>query len=213
MDLGEVEAEPLRLLSAAEHERAARIADPARRALWMRGRGVLRVLLGGYLGRAGDELELITGRYGKPALAPAGMPQGLELHFNLSHSGPMALYAFTAGASVGVDLELVRERTRDEAALAERIFGAAAARRLRGLDAPARRREFLSLWVRHEAALKCLGVGLSGARAAAEAHRPQLWIADLQLGAAVAGAVAVQGGPRELCLREWPAAGESPTAL
>src|ERR1700686_2626379 len=108
VDLGEVEAEPLRLLSAAEHERAARIADPARRALWMRGRGVLRVLLGGYLGRAGDELELITGRYGKPGLAPAGMPQGLELHFNLSHSGPMALYAFTAGASVGGDLGLVR---------------------------------------------------------------------------------------------------------
>jgi 4'-phosphopantetheinyl transferase len=232
VDLREVGAEPLRLLSAAERARAARIGDPARRALWMRGQGVLRALLGEYLGRGGDELELVTGRYGKPALGGGqsvsdgveGMPDGVQansaasdsgplVHFNLSHSGPLALYAFTAAAPVGVDVEFVREhargeRARDEVALAERAFGTQAARRLRTLDAPARQREFLVLWVRHEAALKCRGIGLIGSREAVQAPSPQLWIADLELGASAAGAVAVQGEPQELRLREWAAQAE-----
>jgi 4'-phosphopantetheinyl transferase len=214
VDLRKVGREPLRLLSAAERERAARFGNPASRALWMRGRGMLRVLLGEYLGRGGDELELVSGRYGKPALGgvqagPAAPGSESLVHFNLSHSGPLALYAFTAAAPVGVDVELVREhargeRARDEVALAERAFGAQAARRLRELDPAMRRREFLRLWVRHEAALKCQGTGLAGP--AGSARCDSLWIADLDLGADATAALCVQSGPRELCLRDWPAA-------
>lgn len=211
VDLREVGGGPLRLLCAAERERAARIANPARRALWMRGRGMLRTLLGGYLERAPSELEFVRGEQGKLALADAGAPRGSQLQFNLSHSGPIALYAFAVGTPVGVDLELERDRARDEAALAERIFGADVARRLRRLEAPARRREFLRLWVRHEAALKCLGKGLIvgkgpiGSRGATWADSAELWIADIELGAEEAAAVAIQGGPRELRVRAWPA--------
>jgi 4'-phosphopantetheinyl transferase len=232
VDLREVGAEALRLLCAAERERAARIGNLARRALWMRGRATLRVLLGEYLGRGGDEIELVAGRHGKPALgvaragsaasgsaasgsaasgsaASGSAASGSELlvHFNLSHSGPLALYAFTAAAPVGVDVELVRgrgrgEHARDEVALAERVFGAQPAERLRRLDAPTRRREFLAMWVRHEAALKCLGRGLTAGAQSSE--RETLWIENLDVGAGAAAALAVAEGPLELCLRDWP---------
>jgi 4'-phosphopantetheinyl transferase len=214
VDLREVGKEPLRLLAVEERRRAGAIANPGRRALWMRGRGVLRLLLGGYLERHPRELQFVVGKHGKPALAgvapggPSGGASAGELHFNVSHSGPMALYAFTAAAPVGVDLELARKRGAeglDKAALGERTFGPEVGRRLRELDAPARGREFLRLWVRREAALKCLGTGLFGAEADAEADAAEPWVAELDLGPGVAGAVAVQGGPRELRLRDWPA--------
>jgi 4'-phosphopantetheinyl transferase len=213
VDLREVGTEPARLLSMQERERAARIANPARRALWMRGRGVLRMLLGSYLKQPPHEIELRAGKYGKLALSgPAVKPGGF--HFNLSHSGPLALYAFTPAAPVGIDLEIERERgrERDDAALAERVFGIETARRLRELDGQARRREFLRLWVRHEAALKCLGTGLAGSEAiTAVADSSKPWVTDLNLGVpdgdAVAtetfAAVAVLSGPQELRRRDW----------
>lgn len=239
VDLREVAQESLRLLSVGERERAARIANPARRVLWMRGRGTLRALLGGYLKRPAQELELVVGKHGKPALAEGASggagdrlgdaAKAGTLHFNLSHSGPMALYAFTAEDPVGVDIELAREHGFDEAALGKRIFGAQAGRRLRELDAPARRREFLRLWVRHEAALKCLGEGLfvgegdgagkgagggagkgaeggvrKGASGGAGRDAVEPWIAELDLGPDIAAAVAVRGGPLELHVRRWP---------
>jgi 4'-phosphopantetheinyl transferase len=226
VDLREVGKGPLRLLSVDERKRAADIANPARRALWMRTRGVLRVLLGGYLKQPAGELEFVLGEHGKPMLAgpwergvdesTADGASARSLHFNLSHSGPLALYAFTAAAQVGIDLEQARERQLDEPALAERTFGADAAQRLRELDAPARRQEFLRLWVRHEAALKCLGKGLLGAGPGNEADVSELWVAELNIGSAaapsaeaafgsgMAAAVAVQGGPRELRCWDWP---------
>jgi phosphopantetheinyl transferase len=178
--------------------------------------GVLRALLGDYLGCSAQELRFVRGRHGKPALArgasvaPAGVaaaglaPTGPApaVSFNLSHSGPLALLAFTAGsAQLGIDVEVAgtsvagtstievagtsvagtstsntRARARDEPALAARIWGAEQARRLRALPPRARTQEFLRLWTAHEAALKCTGAGLSGAagghHAAAAQHHP-----------------------------------------
>ncbi len=224
VDLREVGEESLRLLSADERKRAADIANPARRALWMRARGMLRMLLGGYLQRPGADLEFVLGEHGKPALAasPGGVAGDLvagpgdlaadtasagDLHFNLSHCEALALYAFTAAAPVGVDLELKRERKLDELALAERTFGAQAALSLRRLDAPARRREFLRLWVRHEATVKCLGYALAGrqGQGSLETRAAGLWVADLDFGPDMAAALAVQQGPLELRLSDWPA--------
>jgi 4'-phosphopantetheinyl transferase len=211
VDLREVGTEPARMLSMQERERAARIANPARRALWTRGRGVLRMLLGSYLKRAPHEIDLVAGKYGKLALSAPAFDPG-EFHFNLSHSGPLVLYAFTSVVPVGIDLEIERERERDDAALAERVFGIETARRLRKLDGHARKREFLRLWVRHEAALKCLGTGLAGSEANTAAASSKPWVADLDLGGPGGGpvtaeafaAVAVLSGPQQLRRRDWP---------
>jgi len=182
-DLGE-------LLCEEERARAHRIVNERDAELWRRSRGLLRELLGRYLQREPRSLRFTAGEHGKPALAcsPA-------LSFNVSHSGPLALYAFSEAGAVGVDVEVGRH-TIDEVAIAARALGAAEAQRLRALDPASRRREFLRAWACHEAELKCLGVGIGGA-GDSDAGR-ELWIAQLDVGPDAAAAVAVERPAREL---------------
>jgi phosphopantetheinyl transferase len=166
------------LLCADELARATQIVRPRERLLWARSRGVLRALLGRYLDRDPRTLDFVLGPHGKPALLfegpthPAPTP---DLRFNLSHSGPLALYAVTADRDVGVDIEHTRAR-----------YTAA----------------FLRAWTAREAALKCRGTGL--ATPSQDSPAAGLWTAELDLGPRAAAAVAVAGGePCELALREW----------
>ncbi len=177
------------LLSTEERSRAQRMANEQDRERWMRGRGVLRALLGDHLQRDPRALSFQSGAHGKPALA------GGELSFNLSHSAGLALYALAREAPVGVDIEALHRRpSRDDLALAEHVFGEELASRLRALPPAERRREFLREWVRHEATLKCLGVGLTGPRPSAAATEG-LWIAELDVGTEAAAALAVGAQP------------------
>lgn len=167
-DLDAAPEELVDLLSPQERARATRIVQGAARARWVSSRGVLRVLLGCHLECHPRHLRFQLGPHGKPAL-PGG-----ELSFNVSHSEGLALYALAPTTAVGVDVEVLAPcpPSRDELALAERVLGPDVARRLRALPPAARHREFLRQWVRHEAALKCLGVGLLDSSAAAAASPP-----------------------------------------
>ena len=209
------------LLSEAERARAARLLSDRQRALWMRSRGLLRALLALYLRSDPRALHFAEDAHGKPRLdgtaaespragAAAESPRAGDtattgtprLSFNLSHSRELALYAFCADAPVGVDVESERP-TIDETAIAARIFTAQEAAGLREIADPhARRREFLRLWTRYEAQLKCLGVGIGAA--AADAHRERLWVAELHPGAGIAAAVACPRAPQELRCWSWP---------
>ncbi len=169
-------------------------------------RGLLRVLLGRYLACDPRALSFVIGPHGKPAL------RGREpIGFNMSHSGSLVLYAFTAGTPVGIDVEMLDRRVRgsDYVALASRAFGPDCARRLAALDPEARRLEFLRAWVRHEAVLKCRGSGLLATRRAdvtgsiAASGPSEPWVSELDLGPLALAAVAVEGGPRELRHRDW----------
>jgi 4'-phosphopantetheinyl transferase len=177
-------------LSKEERERAARFSSQRSRERWGRGRAVLRHLLGDYLGRGPGAIELESGERGK--LSVVGR-EGLE--FNLTHSGGLALFAFARENPVGVDVELAG-RVRDPLGVAEREFGEAEAERLRALDASDLEREFLRLWVRHEAALKCRGEGLGG-----HAAPDGLALVDLDLGPGAAAAVALERKPD--AVSEW----------
>jgi 4'-phosphopantetheinyl transferase len=214
------------LLSDDERARAQRMRSERSRRLWSRSRGVLRALLGRYLDMDPAALRFATAARGKPALLErtprAGVTRAelaskstLPPQFNLSHSDGIALYAIAAGPSLGIDVEVDR-RPIDEVAIAARTFGAAEASRLRALDAGTCRREFLQAWVRHEARLKCLGVGigwqrtadLGGVRIPADievSDAPRPWIADLGVGPRAAGAVAVDVAPRALRCWDWSA--------
>jgi 4'-phosphopantetheinyl transferase len=125
-----------RLLDEPERERAARIVrEPARRR-WMAARGVLRMLLGAYVGMEPSALRFAWGPSGKPKLA---LPEASRLRFSLSHSGGLAVYALSEIGAVGVDVELVHRRFGDgrplqEAALARRLLGDAPDERLRDLE-------------------------------------------------------------------------------
>jgi 4'-phosphopantetheinyl transferase len=197
------------LLCPEERERARRLLSERDRQLWIRSRGVLRTLLGRYLDRVPRELCFVLGPHGKPMLE-ISRPDDLDLRFNLSHSGTLALYAVTAGREVGIDVETAR-RQIDEVAVAARVLGRAHARRLArlDLDPQARTREFLRAWVSHEAAVKCRGTGLA---TPSQGHlAAELWTAELDVGPQAAAAVAVEAGQCELCCWDWRAQGYAPS--
>lgn len=143
----------LRLLSADERERAARFHFARDRSRFIVGRAVLRTLLARYLGAAPEELAFQYGEFRKPAL-PGGPA------FNLSHSGAVALYAFSAYTEVGIDVELDDADFASER-IAERFFSPAEVQALRSLPLQQQPRAFLSCWTRKEAFIKARGDGLS----------------------------------------------------
>jgi 4'-phosphopantetheinyl transferase len=143
-----------RLLSAPEREHASRYQHENLRTRYVVGRGLLRTLLGSYAGARPGEIEFSYGEQGKP-FAPGGFPW-----FNLSHSGPVALFAFSSSAEVGIDVEL-EGRTVAGQRIAERFFSPAEAVKLRALPEPLQARAFLTCWTRKEAFIKARGDGLS----------------------------------------------------
>ncbi len=202
-DLTAVAEELEELLCDEERARARRIVNPRDGELWRRSRGLLRALAGRYAQREPRSLRFTAGEHGKPALArdAAESARPDELSFNMSHSGQLALYAFSAAGAVGVDVELARQPI-DEVAIAARALGAAEARRLQGLAPEIRHREFLHVWTRHEAVLKCLGLGIGAADEEIVERRP--WVAQLDVGPNAGAAAASERPPRELRCWEWP---------
>jgi 4'-phosphopantetheinyl transferase len=179
------------MLCSQEHERANRLLDRQAAILWKRGRGLLRELLGSYLGLAPETLRFVVGPYGKPKLELDEHQLDLPIPaFNLSHSGTLAVYAFTCGGEVGVDVQLPRPQL-DELAIAARVFGADCAAQLTELEPAARARAFLRAWVRHEASLKWQGIGI-GTAATRERHP---WILELDPGHQGAAALALDRAP------------------
>jgi 4'-phosphopantetheinyl transferase len=101
-------------------------------------------------------LRFSTGPHGKPLLA---LNEG-ALHFNLSHSGELALIAVSASVEVGVDVEHIRP-IHDVSRLAERFFTAAEASALAALPEADRNTAFFRMWTRKEALLKATGQGIA----------------------------------------------------
>jgi 4'-phosphopantetheinyl transferase len=206
-------------LRADECERAARFASLREGERWARSRVVLRLLLGSYLDTDPAELCFELGEHGKPELASAATPAGRgafggsKLHFNLSHSSGIGLYAFALDCEVGVDVE-TPGRDIDVLAVARRALGKEVAEQLRLLDGEHREREFLRLWVRHEAQLKCWGVGIG--QAAAAATNRACWTVDFPVGRYATVAVAAERAPARIEYPRWRighSAPDSPSAI
>jgi 4'-phosphopantetheinyl transferase len=204
-------------LSADEHQRAQRFVFEPDRQRFICARGILRMLLGRYLGQAPENLRFSYSRYGKPALAhPAKSPIG----FNLSHSHELVLCAFARNREIGVDVEHVRE-DRATREIAERFFSEHEVAMLRSLPAEEQAKAFFDCWTRKEAYIKGRGEGLSfplkqfdvsllpGAPAALLACRDQanpralLWtLREISAGAGYAAAIAVEGD-NQWQARQW----------
>jgi 4'-phosphopantetheinyl transferase len=145
-------------LSADELQRAARFHFPRDRRRFTVARGVLRDILGRYLGVPPSELEFRYGAHGKPALA-AGF-DAVGVRFNISHSHEMALFAVTCGREIGVDIEYLGREIRGEE-IAQHFFSAHECASLRALPAAAKHEAFFNCWTRKEAYIKAHGEGLS----------------------------------------------------
>jgi 4'-phosphopantetheinyl transferase len=143
-----------RLLAPEERERADRFRFDLHRSRFIAGRGILRLLLAPHAGCAPSALRFAHGEHGKPRLA------GGEPAFNLSHSGPVALFALAATGELGIDVELP-DRELADVRLAERFFSASEVAALMSLPRELRRTAFLHCWTRKEAFIKARGDGLS----------------------------------------------------
>lgn len=145
-------------LTADECQRAERYVFAKDRTHFVVARGLLRVLLGRYLGQDPPQLRFIYGPHGKPALATD--TGGGTLRFNVSHSHGLALYAITRGREVGVDVERIRPEVAQEK-IAERFFSPREVTLLRALPAPLQATAFFACWTRKEAYIKATGEGLT----------------------------------------------------
>jgi 4'-phosphopantetheinyl transferase len=195
-DLDEIADNSLSILSRDELERAERLLDPRVRTRWTSARRLLRELIGGYLHVSPESLRFEVGAHGKPALGPIQGHQHAApaLAFNLSHSGTLALYAFTYRGQVGVDVQLPHAQL-DELALAGRLFGQEHAARLAELEPHTRQAAFLKEWTHYEATLKWRGTGL----AAPPEEAPRPWLGELDPGYNGAASVALDEEPEALC--------------
>lgn len=144
-----------RVLSADEAERARRFRFPIHRCRFIVARGVLRHLLARYTGETPGALTFRYGSRGKPDL-----PSHPHLHFNLSHSGGMALVGVTRLGPVGVDVEQVRT-FEDMEEIARRFFSPREFGRLSTLPSEVRPEAFFNCWTRKEAYVKAVGEGLA----------------------------------------------------
>ena len=147
------------LISPDERERAACFKFDRDRRRYLVAHLVLHEILRRYLPVGLTGLSFDLGVNGKPRLARALAPSGVE--FNLSHSNEMALLAVCHQGQVGVDIEYVKEDFEFQE-VAERFFTAKEVAALRGLSPSLQRQAFFKCWTSKEAFLKAKGTGLSG---------------------------------------------------
>ena len=144
----------LDLLSPGERARAARFHFDRHRNHFIAARGRLREILSAYLDTPPNQIVFTYAEKGKPSVASP------SLKFNLSHSGGLAVYAFTDTREIGVDIEEIRLDVANER-IPEHFFSPAEVRTLRGLPEAMQGRGFFKYWTRKEAYIKARAEGLS----------------------------------------------------
>ena len=149
-----------RLLTVEECARADRFHFDRHRRRFIVRRGVLRLLLATYLDQEPEALRFEEGEKGKPFVTQETAESEATLHFNLSDSKDLAVYAFTLGAELGVDVEILRPMP-DAQQIAERFFSTEEQERLRRVPPERKARAFFNCWTRKEAYIKAIGQGLS----------------------------------------------------
>lgn len=154
----ELAAEGALSLSPDEAARAARFVFERDRERFVAARGWLRKVLAGYLGVAPATVAFAYGAHGKPELSGAFGQSGL--FFNLSHSGDTAVLAVAREVRVGIDVEEIKS-AMDMELVARSHFSAWEVAEWSALSAAERLPAFFRCWVRKEAYLKALGVGVS----------------------------------------------------
>jgi len=144
-------------LSGDEQARAERFYFERDRRRFIVAHGVLRAILGRYLGIGPGQVQFRYGHRGKPYLSKRFSSHTLE--FNVAHSHELALYAITRSRQIGVDLEYVRPMP-DIEQIAASFFSARENAVLHSLPKNQKSEAFYNCWTRKEAYLKATGEGL-----------------------------------------------------
>lgn len=145
-------------LSIDERSRAGRFRIERDRSQFVAARGILRLILGCYLGDEPGAFRFCYEKNGKPRLENACGKTGIQ--FNLSHSEGLALYVFTQDHEVGVDLERIQDLPEMEK-IVEQFFSVRERIAFAALPMSEKKETFFSWWTRKEAFTKATGDGLS----------------------------------------------------
>jgi 4'-phosphopantetheinyl transferase len=147
-------AEELASLSPDEIARADRFLHRRHKSSYLSAHVALRRLVSSRAGVSAERLVFLKQPFGKPFLSdPAAC------FFNLSHSDDLALVAISSQFQVGVDIETVREL--DEVHdLAGQHFTPTELDTWSKLAPNELAAAFCQIWVRKEACVKAIGLGL-----------------------------------------------------
>jgi 4'-phosphopantetheinyl transferase len=206
----QAERDARELLTADEQRSVDRFRVEDDRAARLRTRALLRTVLATAQGCAPRVVELTETADGKPALVG-----GVGPRFSVSHSRTLAVVATCAARDVGIDVELRRELDWRE--VATRFFAPAELAAVE--QAPAPLDAFFATWVRKEAYLKGLGLGFQSVSDGFEvpltdgtvrdpARTTTWYLHGLDLDADHAAALAVEGGPATVVVRDASRVGE-----
>jgi 4'-phosphopantetheinyl transferase len=132
-----------------------RQVDRARRSYAV-SRGALRIILSHYLSIPPGDVRFAYGERGKPFLASPP----LDLRFNASHSGDIAIYSVAPRLDLGIDIEKIR-MVQDIEQIASHHFCAEEVIDLVSLPISERHAAFFRCWTMKEAYIKATGDGLA----------------------------------------------------
>jgi 4'-phosphopantetheinyl transferase len=145
-------------LSKDERKRAKSFVRVQDKNRYIIARGILRELLGNYLGITPEQVSFSYGTYGKPYLTEALADDGLE--FNLSHAANSAVYVFANRRQVGIDIEPLNKKLAWRE-LAPIIFSKNELLELDEIPEEGKMKAFFRGWARKEAFVKGCGLGFS----------------------------------------------------
>jgi 4'-phosphopantetheinyl transferase len=121
-------------------------------------RSILRHLLAGYLNTSPESILLGSSEFKKPYVKSENTK---ALQFNLSHSGDLAIYAFTLEHPIGIDIEKTKDIFSESVAM--RFFSKKENEALNALPLSEKVCGFYRIWSRKEALVKAIGKGLAHA--------------------------------------------------
>ena len=143
------------LLSDDEKMRSARLKNSTKACQQIISRGILRLLLGKYIGVDPKELVFNNNSFGKPFLSN---PTYSTICFNVAHSGSLLLFAVGKRKHVGIDVEIIDEKL-DFKRISSLVFSSDEQQSLSLSIDPIG--DFYALWTAKEAILKAAGRGFS----------------------------------------------------
>ena len=202
-----------RILSEEERDRANRFKFVEDKIKYIACRGVLRHLLGLYLGEEAEHVKIGYIKNGKPH-------HRSNLEFNASHSQDWAVIGFTLDTVLGIDIEYVNRNIEFEE-IAQRFFSPEESTIVNSAQKDLIPRYFYNCWTRKEAFIKALGDGLSFPLdrfvvSCAPEDIPQLrstkwdknevnnWcLWGFEKGNDYVGAIAIRGGQKQLSYFTW----------
>ncbi|MDQ2713242.1 MAG: 4'-phosphopantetheinyl transferase superfamily protein [Acidobacteriota bacterium] len=141
-------------LAPDELNRASRFHFECDRMRYSVSRGLLRLLVGRYVGLRPGAISFAYTLRAKPYL-----PSPETLAFNLSHSHGMALYAFAHSCELGIDVERYNPEFEAES-IARSFFTPEEVRFILQAPQDNRNERFFFLWSRKEAYIKARAEGL-----------------------------------------------------